>query len=213
MALFSTEFEYSSGALGTVSNLPTENMLSLNGPSGLKGRGQWISSWNHLGKSHQIILQHNYKWIPFYARTYSKGEYAMANIMMPMIYINILQRCGYARLFCNPGLQCLVNMPAILDSQAHLSYRLMSTNKPPAMVSKKTVTLLWISWSKEFWEIIPWPQQMCTELAEKKGWYCHICICQICQLHSFLFMPRSRNFRLSRLFKPEENLQYNLELL
>lgn len=170
MALFSTEFEYSSGAHGTLSNLPTENMLSLNGPSGLKGRGQWISSGHHLGKSHQIILQHNYKWIPFYARTYSKGEYAMANIMMSMIYINILQRC--TKWICMSFLQSRTPMfGEYAGDIGFSSSRLLPLDvnqQTPAMVSKKTVTLLWISWSKEFWEIIPWPQQICTELAEKK---------------------------------------------
>lgn len=49
----------------------------------------------------------------------------------------------------------------------------------------------------------------------KKGWHCHICIGGLCQLHSFLFMPRSRNFRLSRLFKPKGtySITYNYSLI
>lgn len=121
-------------------------------------------------KSHQIILQHNYKWIPFYARTYSKGEYAMANIMMPMIYINILQRC--TKWICMSFLQSRTPMFGEYAGDIGFSSSpllpLDVNQQTPAMVSKKTVTLLWISWSKEFWEIVPWPQQICTELAEKK---------------------------------------------
>ena len=116
---------------------------------------------------------------------------------------------GYACLFCNPGLQCLVNMPAILDSQAHLCYRLMSTNNPPPWFRRKRWPCCESRGARSFEK-----SSLDLRIGGKKGWHCHICIGGLCQLHSFLFMPRSRNFRLSRLFKPEGtySITYNYSL-
>ena len=140
MALFSTEFEYSSRAHGTLSNLPTENKIPLNGPSGLKGRGQWISSWNHLGKSptklSYSIITNGYHFMPgLTVKVNMPWQTSWCRWFTSTYYKDLPS--GYACLFCNPGLQCLVNMPAILDSQAHLCYRLMSTNKPPPWFRRK----------------------------------------------------------------------------
>lgn len=73
-----------------------------------------------------------------------KGEYAMANIMMSMVYINILQR--FTKWICMSFLQSRTPMFGEYAGDIGFSSSpllpLDVNQQTPAMVSKKTVTLL-----------------------------------------------------------------------